>query len=1004
MTVGEALGHSFTTKAGAEITPADCNNAAVHKVMCDRCDAETAEKTVTVGEALGHNFADTLTQGETTHYYECSRCDAIDGEAPHAYDNQFDAICDECGYERVAAEAVAVIGTTPYASLDEAIQAAVDGDEIVLKQSISGPGLKIEKDITIDFGGNTYTFTDPATGSVGTTTLGMQILEGYDVILKNGTLKVDEEYEKSYAVLIQNYADLTISGMTLDGTQLDRFNGYDYSYVVSVNCGTVLIENTTIIANDEGDDIALTLDKYNNGTRDYPAPEVTLNNVTVDDGVIRINGATVVINSGNYTGNGSNGLIAIESGNLTINGGTFDAALGEDGYSMALWAKGGETTINGGLFKNKADFEGDPTHGSDLIYAKFDAYVEITGGTFEAADERWALNLHGQSPDALIVVKGGSFKGFNPNNNNTENPQFNYLATGYVAVKNGEYYVVEAGTYAATIGSVGYLTLEEAVAAAKPGDVIELLKSVTVTETLNVDNITINGNGNTISAAINLGSDSGDAVIMSTTGLTLNNLTISGGRYGLHVYCWNTNAPLTQDVVLNDVNIVNSVRALNVTAYRGATTLGKALIVNGGQLAGKVSYAKTLTGVTFTNVEFVTNGGAKGDVLEPYGDTTLVGCTFAEGYAISTADLVDGCTITKDAATNAPEVDGYHWCESGVLTTVTSYEGKAPTCTEFGWAAYVECACGYTTYVKIPATGHSYEMVEGELVCSVCGNPAAYTIENIDGVDYLCDNGEPVVGGGIFMFDESTYYWTDYSGAIVKDRKVSVTGSDLLPDGVYYFGADGKMTQSGIIVLNDVEYLYVDGLPVRDQVVEYEGAYYWTNSSGAIVKSDKLNLTGHATLADGVYYFGADGKMIWTGIFNIDGVDYLYVEGLPVRSQVYKMAEGEFYWTTASGALVKNKSVSVNNPEWGLNGSCYFGEDGKMWWTGLYERGGATYLYMNGAPVRGQIAEFEGNYYWTSSNGKLVVNKTINLKEGASILPAGKYAAGADGVLELVTD
>ena len=90
---------------------------------CSRCSYSTyVEK-----EALDHDFATTLTQGETTHYYACSRCDAKDSEAAHDYDNEFDAICDACGYERVAATAVAKIGDQYFTSIEEAIRSGIDG-------------------------------------------------------------------------------------------------------------------------------------------------------------------------------------------------------------------------------------------------------------------------------------------------------------------------------------------------------------------------------------------------------------------------------------------------------------------------------------------------------------------------------------------------------------------------------------------------------------------------------------------------------------------------------------------------------------------------------------------------------------------------------------------------------------------------------------------------------------------------------------------------------------
>lgn len=39
---------------------------------------------------------------------------------------------------------------------------------------------------------------------------------------------------------------------------------------------------------------------------------------------------------------------------------------------------------------------------------------------------------------------------------------------------------------------------------------------------------------------------------------------------------------------------------------------------------------------------------------------------------------------------------------------LTRHDAKAPTCTEAGWEAYDECACGYSTYEAAPATDHAW--------------------------------------------------------------------------------------------------------------------------------------------------------------------------------------------------------------------------------------------------------------------------------------------------------
>ena len=80
---------------------------------------------------------------------------------------------------------------------------------------VDDAGLTIDKDITIDLGGNTYTF-NKTVGSTGTTTLGLQILKDNAVIIKNGTLTSTAVVEgKEVKMLVQNYANLTLDGVNL---------------------------------------------------------------------------------------------------------------------------------------------------------------------------------------------------------------------------------------------------------------------------------------------------------------------------------------------------------------------------------------------------------------------------------------------------------------------------------------------------------------------------------------------------------------------------------------------------------------------------------------------------------------------------------------------------------------------------------------------------------------------------------------------------------------------
>ena len=184
---------------------------------------------------------------------------------------------------------VARIGEVYYETLAAAVEAAVTNDVIYLICNAKGEGIVINKSFTIDFDGFTYSFTEPAVGSTGTQSNGFQILNGNNVTLTNGTLNVDSEYSSKYYILVQNYANLNVIDMTLDGTNLDKWSATDGdSYVLSNNSGEVNIGGeTNIIANDEGD-LAFAFDACDKTSWGYELPTVTVNTTGTIDGGIEV--------------------------------------------------------------------------------------------------------------------------------------------------------------------------------------------------------------------------------------------------------------------------------------------------------------------------------------------------------------------------------------------------------------------------------------------------------------------------------------------------------------------------------------------------------------------------------------------------------------------------------------------------------------------------------------------------------------------------------------------
>ncbi len=122
-------------------------------------------------------------------------------------------------------------------------------------------------------------------------------------------------------------------------------------------------------------------------------------------------------------------------------------------YSMAVFAIGQDAKVNiyDGIYKNAGE-------GSDLIYAKNGAKINIYGGTFIACEKQTgvdgtlekhsALNLYGNGAGGSeIIVYGGRFFEFNPADNKSENPKKDFVAEGYtvtpeVIAGEGTYYTV----------------------------------------------------------------------------------------------------------------------------------------------------------------------------------------------------------------------------------------------------------------------------------------------------------------------------------------------------------------------------------------------------------------------------------------------------------------------------------------------------------------------------------------------------------------------------------
>lgn len=219
---------------------------------------------------------------------------------------------------------VAKIGDKEYATLQEAVSDAhASGTETTIKllDNASGNGVKVPSgsNIIFDLAGFTYTIDGETVGSDGTETNGFQLLRGSNITFRNGTLASTKA-----KILIQNYSNLTLDSVNLDGSGMPA-----NQYALSNNFGSVNITGSTSITaptggvafdvyywpgGGYGDGVSVTVNTTGsiNGKIEYGCDSTGVNNVA----------GKAILNIQNGTFNGSLSNSLTDTG-ITVVGGSF---------------------------------------------------------------------------------------------------------------------------------------------------------------------------------------------------------------------------------------------------------------------------------------------------------------------------------------------------------------------------------------------------------------------------------------------------------------------------------------------------------------------------------------------------------------------------------------------------------------------------------------------------------------------------------------------------------
>lgn len=472
----------------------------------------------------------------------------------------------------------------PAKTLQAQIDKAENGATITLNDNYTEDiTIPAGKDIILNL--NDKTLTNSA-GDTITVALGATLtIEG------KGT--VDNVTHQKAA--LKNYGNATIkSGVTLMRSQetgVDPDTSGGNSYYTIVNNGTMTISGANV--ENKGAFSSMII----NGDNDDLNTESVL---TIDDGT--------------FTG-GINSVKNGELGVLTINNGTFTNTTQ---YAVMNWNK---ATINNGTFAVKDSAKA-------VLFSvgynnRAEGKLTIAGGTFKGTGSQEMIDNHyASSYTGTASITGGTFS----------SDVSAYVAEGYVQNENGTVEQLGETNAVAKVGNTYYKTLADAVAAAKDGDTVTLLKNVVLNSTLTLNkNLTLDLNGCVISNGSELGTN---YLVNIASGAKV---SIVGDKANSKIADSRNNAKGTITAIIVYGNL--TVSGDNLTISRGANGIAIKVEDNPGTLTVN-SGTITVDAATVTSSQAIQN----------WGNTTIKGGTFngdvdSYAYIANNTNYVGNMTI-----------------------------------------------------------------------------------------------------------------------------------------------------------------------------------------------------------------------------------------------------------------------------------------------------------------------------------------------------------------------
>ena len=318
---------------------------------------------------------------------------------------------------------------------------------------------------------------------------------------------------------------------------------------------------------------------------------------------------------------------------------------------------------------------------------------------------------------------------------------------------------------------------------------------------------------------------------------------------------------------------------------------------------------------------------------------------------------------------------------------------KAATCTAGGYEnrTYCEtCKSVVDWGTKIEATGHTYKVVNNNLVCD-CGE-----MLNASGLVKANDKVYCMIAGNLM----SGWQSAGNEGSVTKwcyadPETMEVYTGEFTVDGLTYTADENGVLVSGVWVENYLgrRYSYGPGFYAKQWATIDGKDYYFGSNTYAY--------TGYHQIRDNEnnkktpfrwFLFGEDGALVddmkdYYGFLDVDGVKYFleggigntYIGTTKIDENGLASENGSYYYLDEAGMVMTGKqwvgSYLQSFSKYPLpTGNYEFDENGKML-NGVVVKEDGTYYYEMGKPVDTGWLKVGDDYYVFTNGGKALVGR-----------------------------